>query len=442
MAIPAEAIEAAKAGGRLSISVSKGPASGLLRVGDKPVPQGASLSLDDMTALTFEPQVGSDGQRLTLDLAFQDGSGGPATTASLAVEPRLDPCDVLAGEPLDLQGVAPGLQPNAMKPAEAIAACKAAVAAYPAVARFQYELGRAYLAVPDLPSAQVAIRVAHAMGHARATFRMGYMAQNGVGEAVDLAKGAGLLKAAAVRGDPFALYSYGKVLYHGRGVAEDRGTGLAMMERSAQLGHTYAMNELGAIYLNGDGVPADPGRGAKFYQAGVDRDDIYSFNNLAIAYSTGKGVPTDLDKALTLYKRAIDGGHPLAPNDLGRLYFNGTGVAKDVNEAVKWYRLGADRGDAWAADNLAHILEGGLAGHVDLAEAARLYALAASFERPEVSVEARQSLAKLAKTAKVTTAKSLSKKLARAVPAKVNDDTLIKLSRADWERSNPRMDLF
>jgi TPR repeat protein len=425
-----------------ALEVTEPPASGILRVDGRAVGKGAVPSLAEAAKLTFEPQVGTDGQPIRVVLGLRDPDGSAAGTANLSVTPRLDPCDVLAAEPLDLQGVAPGLQPNEIKADEAIAACTAAVAAYPDVPRFQFQLGRAHLAARNLPAAQVAIRVAHARGHARATFRMGYMAQHGVGEAVDFAKAAGLYKAAAVKGDPFALFAYGRALYHGTGVAQDRGTGLAMMERAAELGHTYAMNELGAIYHKGDGVKADPARGAKFYQAGVDRNDIYSFSNLAIAYSTGQGVPADTDKAMSLYKRAIEAGHPLAPNEVGRLYFNGIGVEKDVAEAVKWYRLGAERGDAWAASNLAFILEKGLLGRADPAEAARLYALAASLEQPQVSLEAKRALAKLGRAPKVESARALSARLSRPPPAKVNDEALIKLSRTVWDKSNPRMDLF
>ncbi len=425
-----------------ALEVTEPPASGILRVDGRAVGKGAVPSLAEAAKLTFEPQVGTDGQPIRVVLGLRDPDGSAAGTANLSVRPRLDPCDVLAAEPLDLQGVAPGLQPNEIKADEAIAACTAAVAAYPDVPRFQFQLGRAHLAARNLPAAQVAIRVAHARGHARATFRMGYMAQHGVGEAVDFTKAAGLYKAAAVKGDPFALFAYGRALYHGTGVAQDRGTGLAMMERAAELGHTYAMNELGAIYHKGDGVKADPARGAKFYQAGVDRNDIYSFSNLAIAYSTGQGVPADTDKAMSLYKRAIEAGHPLAPNEVGRLYFNGIGVEKDVAEAVKWYRLGAERGDAWAASNLAFILEKGLLGRADPAEAARLYALAASLEQPQVSLEAKRALAQLGRAPKVESARALSARLSRPPPAKVNDEALIKLSRTVWDKSNPRMDLF
>jgi TPR repeat protein len=425
-----------------AVEVTEPPASGILRVDGRPVGKGAVPSLAEAAKLTFEPQVGTDGQPLRVVLGLRDRSGNTAGRANLSITPRLDPCDVLAGEPLDLQGVAPGLQPNDIKADEAIAACTAAVAAYPDVPRFQFQLGRAHLAGRNLPAAQVAIRIAHARGHARATFRMGYMAQHGVGEAVDAAKAVGLYKAAAMKGDPFALFAYGRALYHGKGIAQDRGTGLAMMERAAELGHTYAMNELGAIYHKGDGVRADPGRGAKFYQAGVDRNDIYSFSNLAIAYSTGEGVPADIGKAMSLYKRAIDAGHPLAPNEVGRLYFNGIGVEKDMAEAVKWYRLGAERGDAWAASNLAFILEKGLAGSADPAEAARLYALAASLDQPQVSLEAKRALAKLGRAPKAESARALAARLSRPPPAKVNDDALIKLSRAVWDKSNPRLDLF
>jgi len=402
---------------------------------------GANLSLEELGRLAFQPQVGSENQNFSVSIDLQVAASSVAS-GKVTVAPLLDECDQLAGEPLDLQGVAPGKLPNEIDGPAAVAACRKAIATYPDVPRFQYQLGRALFAVRDLAAGQVAVRLANALGHVRASYEMGYLAQTGFGENKDSARAVELFKTAALKGDPFGLYSFGKALYHGRGVTADQGTGLVLMGRAAELGHTYAMNELGAIYLGGDGLPAEPARGLRYYEAGAQRSDIYSMNNLAIAYANGQGVPQDINKALGLFKTAIDAGHPLAPNELGRLYFDGKGVAKDAKEAAKWYRLGAERGDAFAANNLAFLLASGLGGAKSPADAAQFYGLAASLQVPNVSAEARKSLAALPAKAKGAAIKELTSQLGLGQAKKANDDVLIDLAHKAWEATNPRRDLF
>jgi TPR repeat protein len=425
-----------------TVVIAAAPSLGVVKAGERTVAAGASFTIAELAHLSYNPQVGSEGKSQPLALDFRDARGDKLASATLTLLPELDRCDVEAAEPLDLQGVAPGVAPNVINPRTAIPACQIAVKAYPQVARFEYQLGRAYLAARDIKNGQVAIRLASALGHVRATYELGYLALNGVGEAIDAVKAASLFRTAAIRSDPFALYAYGKSLYRGRGVAVDRDTGLIMMERAAELGHTYAMNELGAIYLSGDGAKADPARGIRFYEAGVARQDIYSFNNLAIAYANGTGVPIDVDKALALFSKAIQGGHPLAPNELGRLYFKGIGVQKDVAKAAQFYALGVQRGDAWAASNLAFLKASGALGQPDVAEAARLYALSAALERAEVSAASKASLAALPRPAKLAAAKASAARLKLKSPTQANDEALIALVRQEWETANPRMDLF
>lgn len=425
----------------LTAVVTAVPEKGLVALDDHVVSVGANLSIEEMGRLAFQPQVGSENRDYVLAVDFQ-AAGRVVSSGKATLSPLLDDCDSLAGEPLDLQGVAPGRLPNEIDGAKAVAACRKAIADYPGVARFQYQLARALFASRDLAGGQVALRLANALGHVRAGYEMGYLAQTGFGEQRDDARAIDLFKTAAMKGDPFALYSYGKALYHGRGVAPDQGTGLIMMGRAAELGHTYAMNELGAIYLGGKGLgAADTSRGLRYYEAGAQRNDIYSIDNLAIAYANGQGVPQDVNKALGLFKIAIDGGHPLAPNELGRLYFNGIGVPKDIKEAAKWYRLGADRGDAYAASNLAFILAGGLAGKADPAGASRLYGLAASLGDPAQNADARKALAGLPVPAKRAAIAAMVAEL-KLKPGKADDATVIDLARRAWEATNPRHDLF
>ncbi|MGO7309781.1 tetratricopeptide repeat protein, partial [Rhizobium ruizarguesonis] len=67
-----------------------------------------------------------------------------------------------------LQGVTSGKLPNEIDPDDALTACTNAVKAYPEVARFVYELGRAQLANRDTKTAFATIKKAMDAGHVRA----------------------------------------------------------------------------------------------------------------------------------------------------------------------------------------------------------------------------------------------------------------------------------
>ncbi|TIM60008.1 MAG: tetratricopeptide repeat protein, partial [Mesorhizobium sp.] len=110
------------------------------------------------------------GASAPVEIAFEiRADSGAAKPAKMKLSPSVDPCDLAAGEPLDLQGVVPGLLPNEIG-ADAVKLCEAAVKAYPDVARFRYELGRALLAAGKVDQARKAIQQAADRGHVRAVF--------------------------------------------------------------------------------------------------------------------------------------------------------------------------------------------------------------------------------------------------------------------------------
>ncbi|MBX4940699.1 caspase family protein [Rhizobium binae] len=431
----------------MTFKVAALPDKGTLRAGDRVIGPGHVLEAADIPALSYEPQIGTENQHFALTLQAANDDLQPAT---VTFKPTLDACDSAAAAPLDLQGVTAGKLPNEIDPAIAVPACTEAVKAYPEVARFVYQLGRAQLANRETKTAFATIKKAMDAGHVRAIDQLSSLYIIGASVPANPAKANEIVQAGAKKNDPYALYTYGKSLFYGRGIKADTQQGLKLMLQSADLGHTFAMNELGYIFLNGVNVPADPQRGIRFYEAGLARNDIYSMNNLALVYRSGKAVPQDLGKALELFTKAAEGGQPFAPTNLGRMYRDGIGVPADKVAAVKWLEMGAERGDYWGALDRARLAKDDVEDPESKAIAARYFALAAAVNKPRIGDTKNQALAELKllpsaakKEAEEAFSAELTVQERTALPkTKSLDARLVELARATWVKRNPRYDLF
>ncbi len=171
----------------------------------------------------------------------------------MAVDIALEahPCDLEAGDALDLDGVGLYRLPNEINAETAVAACTAAVTAFPDEARFRYQLGRAQLAGGDIPAAYASFRAAGDAGHIRAWQAEALLLltdriDRGIFDVPqDTDRAVELLERGIASGDPFAIHSRGLRLLREGPTAEDRQRGFELLDRAAELGHTYSMNELG-----------------------------------------------------------------------------------------------------------------------------------------------------------------------------------------------------
>ncbi|MER8606624.1 caspase family protein [Mesorhizobium sp. M1156] len=424
----------------VSLKVSGYPATGTLSLPDRTLAPDSSLRSGEVDRLRYEPQIGAEA---TVEVGFEiradSRSSKPAT---MKLSPTVDPCDTAAGEPLDLQGVVPGLLPNEIG-TSAVELCEAAVKAYPAVPRFRYELGRALLAAGKVQEGRTAIEEAAKKGHVRAVFELGYMYATGTGMAVDRAQANALYAAASDKGDPYGMTSWGRALFNGYGVKPDTSKGLDLLLKAAAMGHTYAMNDLAAIFTEGrNGVTADPARAVAFLQAGVQRQDMYSMNLLGRNYLSGQGVQKDPKEALALFQKAIDLGQPYAPGSLARMYRDGVDVERNLAEAQRLFEIGIARGDQFAAfDRAALELQKG--DKADQAVAVRFLAFAAALDLRKELPEAQRTLAKFGSKPKTAALKQLRQELKSKIPGSGSLDTqLVNAARRLWEEANPRRDLF
>ncbi|TIQ34717.1 MAG: tetratricopeptide repeat protein [Mesorhizobium sp.] len=424
----------------VSLKVASYPATGTLSLPDRTLSPDSSLMADEVDHLRYEPQIGVD-KPLIVGLEIRAGNASPKPT-TMKLSPSVEPCDREAGEPLDLQGVVPGLLPNEIS-SNAVDVCRAAVKAYPDVARFRYELGRALLAVGKVDEARKAIQEAADRGHVRAVFELGYMYFTGTGTTVDRSQANTLYKAASDKGDPYGMTAWGRILFTGNGVERDTGKGLDLMLKAAAMGHTYAMNALAGIFAEGsNGVPADTARAVAFLRAGVERQDMYSMNLLGRNYLSGRGVEKDPKQAQALFQKAIDLGQPYAPASLARMYRDGVGVMQNLDEAQRLFELGTARGDQFGAYDRA-VLEMQKGDQANQATAVRFLAFAAALDFRNEIPDAKATLAKFGAKAKTAALKQMRGQLKSKIPAEGSlDDQLVKTARAVWEQANPRRDLF
>ncbi|KRB32518.1 MULTISPECIES: caspase family protein [Mesorhizobium] len=424
----------------VSLKLASYPATGTLSLPDRALSPESSLMADEVDLLRYEPQIGAAGAvEVGFEIRADSSSSKPAT---MKLSPSVDPCDQAAGEPLDLQGVVPGLLPNEIG-AEAVKACEAAVKAYPDVARFRYELGRALLAAGKVEDAKKAIQAAADKGHVRAVFELGYLNATGTGMPVDRKQANSFYAAASDKGDPYGMTSWGRALFNGYGVERDTGKGLDLLLKAAAMGHTYAMNDLAAIFTEGrNGVPADPSRAVAFLKAGVERQDMYSMNLLGRNYLAGVGVGKDPRQAQGLFQQAMDLGQPYAPASLARMYRDGVGVGQNLDEAQRLFELATARGDQSGAYDRA-ALEMQKGDKADQAKAVRYLAFAVALDLRKELPGAQTALTKFGAKTKAAALKQLRGELKSKIPANGSlDDQLVKAARAVWEQANPRRDLF
>lgn len=425
------------------IQITAAPGFGTMYLNGAPLGEGDVVDQNAVRSITFEPSIGSEGKVQSVQLKVeQPGGAGQVVTGK--IESFVPVCDDKAGEPLDPQGVTAGKLPNEIDAKPAIAACGEAVAKFPNVARYKYELGRARLADKDVAGAIEMFNQAADASYTRAYYELGYLAERGLGRSQDLVEANRLFKMGAERGDPYAMLAYGRNLTLGRGVPKSVDEGVKLLNRAVELGHTYAMNTVGAMYYYGQSLPANPKRGVKFYEAALARNDIYAMRNMGIAYLDGKGVARKPAMAMELFKQASEGGHPSAPTNIGAMYFKGNGVKKDLASAMSWYEIGAERGDFYAASNLGWIYSKGPAAQRDLEKAVWYSSLAVALDAYGEHKEEAGNLRALPLAEKKKTIDKLNVELGSdaVTPTSDIDDTVVLLARKAWQKRNPRLDLF
>ncbi|WP_299950427.1 caspase family protein [uncultured Ruegeria sp.] len=326
-------------------------------------------------------------------------TGQQRQRVDVSLKLNMNPCDLEAGDALDLNGVGVFRLPNEINITKGLEACRAAVAANPDNARFRYQLGRVQQAAGQLSDAYANISAAAQAGHIRAKFALAVLLDS---ERIDRdvtripldpQMALELLEQGTAEQDPYAMHRLGKKLLREGKTQEAKQRGFELLERSVELGHTFSMNELGLYFLREDSEHYIPERGMRYLRASELRKDIYGYNNLAYVALNGLGGnPVDNDKALEYFLAAAEGGHPTAPASVARMILRGQLPGRTKSEALDWYDASLARGDAWGGANGAYIILDGQVSGKGQADAALRAAKASLLADAEAAGQARDQL--------------------------------------------------
>jgi len=343
-----------------------------------------NAALVDGAAYTDEFRVVANGEERVVRIAL-DGNA----------------CDIEAGDHLDPEGSGLTRYANEIRPDMALNACQQAVADYPEVGRFQYQLGRAYRALRRFDEARAAFDKARDLGHTRAWVAIG----NSIADEARRSGGVSNQKVpdealahyiiGVDQGDPYAYYALGRQLLRFETNQDLRQQGYDLMMRALEVGHTFAMNELGYFYLDPESEWFDPVRGLRYLRESAARDDIYGYNNMGLVYRDGLGGETkDAQTAYDWFVQASAGGHPNAPGNIGLMYERGAlGRSGAADKAMQWYELGLERGDPWAGVGAAYVIQEQSPGGYSRYEAATFAAKSAALSDADAKKEALNILA-------------------------------------------------
>lgn len=175
-------------------------------------------------------------------------------------------CDSLAASADDPQRKAPGVPIDRIVPKKAIAACFKAKTLFPEVARFRFQLGRAYEASKEPDIAARWYGEAAERGHAPAQTSLGRLYEAGDGVAQDDGEAARWFRKAAEQGDPVAQTRLGNMHASGRGVDEDTAAALTWFRRAADQGYAPAQYTLAVALEDGEGIEKDEEQALALYR--------------------------------------------------------------------------------------------------------------------------------------------------------------------------------
>ncbi len=243
------------------------------------------------------------------------------SVASATADTPPNDCDRLAAHPADGNRVVPGVQWDVMNARAAIQACSDAVAKYPDVLRFQFQLGRALLRAKRRDEGLPYLFAAAEKNYAAAFANIGGTYQ-------------------------FDLGNYSEALKWYR--------------RGAELGDISSQTHLAEMYLEGWGVERNLQQALRWYEPAANQRYPLAEYKIGLIYQRGdRTVPRDQAKAITWFRKAADQGFARAQNDLGYAYEQGLGVRRNLQAAADWYLKAAKQGWGKAQINVALLYERG-----------------------------------------------------------------------------------
>ena len=313
-------------------------------------------------------------------------SDDPIATPVAVVNRSVTECDRLAASDQDRARPpeVPGVLWDRIDADAAIPACIKAVEENPRIARYLYNLGRAYQKLGARPgldeaergralrSARLSYDDATKRGYVSALNDLAVLYENGDGVEANNALAIDLLTKAAQQGDPLAMYNL--ALHYKNGtddVKRDVAQAAEWFAKSAESGSVSAMVELGDALINGRGQAQNPRRGLEWLQRAADAGSVRAKFLLGMTYWKGRictcggedspnSQRQDPDLALLWFGRVAETGDSDAQAILARIMERGLGLLNPQPEiAERYWRLAAYGGSASAQFEFADRLRRG-----------------------------------------------------------------------------------
>ncbi len=198
-------------------------------------------------------------------------------------------CDELASSPYSKDrpiGVK-GVKTKDINSTLATSACKQAVAEEPNIARYQYQLARAYYKAKQYDEVLRLFQVLTDQGYAPAQAGLGHMYANGKGVVQDYKKAFELYQKSANQGFAYAQSGLAYMYEQGLGATQDYKKALYWYKKSAEQGEAMGQNNLGIMYEEGKGVAQDYKKAIKWYRKSANQGFSYAKERLIILKEQG-----------------------------------------------------------------------------------------------------------------------------------------------------------
>ncbi|GAA4011194.1 tetratricopeptide repeat protein [Actimicrobium antarcticum] len=202
-------------------------------------------------------------------------------------------------------------------------------------------------------------------GNADASFNLGILSEDGLGEPQSMPEALRHYEQAAEAGSPRAQYRLGLLYSAGVKIPKDDARADRWLTAAAAQGDTDAAARL-ALRNAAHRTPRDQAfydaetlhaagqysEAAAIFQRLAQAGDTRSQSRLGWMFEVGQGVPRDLDQAAVLFRQAAESGDADAQYALAVMLQTGKGQTRNPEEADAWLHRAAAQGHVLATSAL------------------------------------------------------------------------------------------
>lgn len=288
-------------------------------------------------------------------------------SVAVATEVPLNACDRSAAADYDINRVGPSTDWDLMNGANALKACREALARYGRIPRLRFQYARA---LHKLKRTTEALEIYQELATVRYQAAEYNAAIIMIENPIDRSKGLTLLQKIAAQKFLPAQSWYGRIVLYGHyGVVKDERGGIDLLRKSARKGYRLSQYVLGLAYHNGRGVPKNQVVAAKWARRAADNGSKHAQHLLGKLYNNGLGVHRSHWTAFEWIRKAANKNYAPAQRDLAIMYRDGQGVKKDPGKYIDWLRKASANGDAFSEALIGEAYANGLGVPLDYKKA-------------------------------------------------------------------------